>query len=188
MVVMMIVLVQPHSTFFSRKWKTFCFLLSWEPLCRLFKFKSPTTLYQGNKQLRNIFDVFFLLFHCQWTIGHILWHNLSSLKEDSIAVSLFGNMTVETGEILFISKECIRTKDPNIHSDTETGTLSNWKRQIFFLFLFFRWSVITNVLKQPSNGGDKHWLSIMLTVLIGLFVVLLLDHCAVFFCLIIFFC
>ena len=141
MVVMMIVLVQPHSTFFSRKWKTFCFLLSWEPLCRLFKFKSPTTLYQGNKQLRNIFDVFFLLFHCQWTIGHILWHNLSSLKGAN-----------------------------------------------FFLFPFFRWSVITNVLKQPSNGGDKHWLSIMLTVLIGLFVVLLLDHCAVFFCLIIFFC
>ena len=33
---------------------------------------------------------------------------------DSIAVSLFGNMTVETGEILII-----RTKDPNNHSDTD---------------------------------------------------------------------
>ena len=40
---------------------------------------------------------------------------------DSIAVSLFGNMTVETGEI-----RIIRTKDPNNHSDTETGTLSRW--------------------------------------------------------------
>ena len=58
---------------------------------------------------------------------------------DSIAVSLFGNITVETGEILIITKEylfctpsqgghgtrlSIRTKDPNNHSDTETGTLS----------------------------------------------------------------
>ena len=47
---------------------------------------------------------------------------------DSIAVSLFGNMTVETGEIHIITKEyqySIRTKDPNNHSDTETGTLSS---------------------------------------------------------------
>ena len=46
---------------------------------------------------------------------------------DSIAVSLFGNMTVELGEIHIITKEyqnSIRTKYPNNHSDTETGTLS----------------------------------------------------------------
>ena len=34
-------------------------------------------------------------------------------------------MTVETGEIHIITKECIRTKDPNNNSDTETGTLSS---------------------------------------------------------------
>ena len=34
-------------------------------------------------------------------------------------------MTVETREIHIITKECIRTKDPNNHSDTETGTLSS---------------------------------------------------------------
>ena len=46
--------------------------------------------------------------------------------EDSIAVSLYGNMIVEPGEIHIITKEySIRTKDPNNHSDTETGTLSS---------------------------------------------------------------
>ena len=55
---------------------------------------------------------------------------------DSIAVSLFGNKTVETGEVLIITKECIRTKDlwwsevseqkiQIIILDTETGTLSS---------------------------------------------------------------
>ena len=117
MVVMMIVLlVQPHSTFFSRKWETFCFLLSWEPLCRLFKSKSPTTSYQGNKHvfIDKSYDIssvfFFLLLELvplsMRTISHIIWHNLSSLKGVD-----------------------------------------------FFLLLFFRWSVITNVLKQPSKGG-----------------------------------
>ena len=46
-------------------------------------------------------------------------------KLDSIAVSFFGNMIVETGEIHIITKECIRTKDPSNNSDTETGTLSS---------------------------------------------------------------
>ena len=53
-------------------------------------------------------------------------HVTSVVRLDSIAVSLFGNMTVVTGEIHINNKVIlsIRTKDPNNHSDTETGTLS----------------------------------------------------------------
>ena len=53
-------------------------------------------------------------------------HVTSVVRLDSIAASLFGNMTVVTGEIHINNKEIlsIRTKDPNNHSDTETGTLS----------------------------------------------------------------
>ena len=46
---------------------------------------------------------------------------------ENIAISLFGNMTVETGEIHIITSISIisiRTKDLNNHSDTEMGTLS----------------------------------------------------------------
>ena len=42
---------------------------------------------------------------------------------DSIAVSLFGNVTVDTEEIL-INTKIVRTKGPNNHSGTETRTLS----------------------------------------------------------------
>ena len=53
-------------------------------------------------------------------------HVTSVVRLDSIAASLFGNMTVVTGEIHINNKEIlsIRTKDPNNHSDNETGTLS----------------------------------------------------------------
>ena len=43
---------------------------------------------------------------------------------DSIAVLLFVNMKVDTGEIPINTKENIRKKDPINHSDTEMGTLS----------------------------------------------------------------
>ena len=45
---------------------------------------------------------------------------------DSIAVLLFVNMKVDTGEIPINTKENIRKKDPISHSDTEMGTLSIW--------------------------------------------------------------
>ena len=52
-------------------------------------------------------------------------HVTSVVRLDSIAVSLFGNMTVVTGEIHINNKEIlsIRTKDRNNHSNTETGTI-----------------------------------------------------------------
>ena len=52
-------------------------------------------------------------------------HVTSVVRLDSIAVSLFGNMTVVTGEIHINNKVIlsIRTKDPNNHSDTVEATL-----------------------------------------------------------------
>ena len=42
---------------------------------------------------------------------------------DSIAVSLFGNIQLKQEKYSSLPKS-MRTKDPNYHSDTETGTLS----------------------------------------------------------------
>ena len=54
---------------------------------------------------------------------------------DSIAVSLFGSMTVDTGEILIhTSKECIRTKDSDTENGDEDGILNSYVAVTFRVY------------------------------------------------------
>ena len=74
---------------------------------------------------------------------------------DIIVVSLFGNVTVDTEEIL-IDTKIVRTKDPNNHSGFETGTLSrlcrlrrggrgSFKPDVHLMSAFLAWHNVYNM-------------------------------------------